>query len=152
MDNYIELFIEKSKTDKYRQGAKVFISAEGENSGIKICLFNYFSLAGIAEESCDFIFRHIIRMRSGFKLDKKKRLTYCRDREVLLDRLTEMGLDKKLFGLHSLRSGGATAAASNASVCDRLIMKHGRWVTEKSKNLYIHENLASKLSVTKNMN
>ena len=32
-----------------------------------------------------------------------------------------------------------------------LIMKHGRWVTEKSKNLYIHENLASKLSVTKNM-
>ena len=119
---------------------------------MKICLFNYFSLAGIAEESCDFIFRHIIRMRSGFKLDKKRRLTYCRAREVLLDRLTDMGLDKKLFGLHSLRSGGATAAASNASVCDRLIMKHGRWVTEKSKNLYIHENLASKLSVTKNMN
>ena len=77
---------------------------------------------------------------------------YCRAREVLLDRLTDMGLDKKLFGLHSLRSGGATAAASNASVCDRLIMKHGRGVTEKSKNLYIHENLASKLSVTKNMN
>ena len=41
VDNYIELFIEKSKTDKYRQGAKVFISVEGENSGIKICLFNY---------------------------------------------------------------------------------------------------------------
>ena len=118
VDNYIELFIEKSKTDKYRQGAKVFISVEGKNSGIKICLFNYFSLAGIAEESCDFIFRHIIRMRSGFKLDKKRRLTYCRAREVLLDRLTDMGLDKKLFGLHSLRSGGATAAASNASVCD----------------------------------
>ena len=51
----------------------------------------------------------------------------------LVDRLTDIGLDKKLFGLHSLRSGGATAAASNASVCDRLIMKHGRWVTEKSK-------------------
>ena len=46
--------------------------------------------------------------------------------------LRDMGLDKKLFQLHSLRSGGATAAASNASVCDRLIMKHGRWVTEKS--------------------
>ena len=70
----------------------------------------------------------------------------------MLDRLPDMGLDKKLFGLHSLRCGGATAAASNASVCDRLIMKHGRWVTEKSKKLYIHENLASKLSVTKNMN
>ena len=48
----------------------------------------------IAEESCDFIFRYIIRMRSGFKLDKKRRLTYCRAREVLLDRLTDMGLDK----------------------------------------------------------
>ena len=48
----------------------------------------------IAEESCDFIFRHIIRMRSGFKLDKKRRLTYCRAGEVLLDRFTDMGLDK----------------------------------------------------------
>ena len=64
--------------------------------------------------------------------------------------LEKMGLDRTRFGLHNLRSGG-TSAASNASVCDRLIMKHGRWANEKSKNLYIHEKLETKLSVTKNM-
>ena len=103
-------------------------------------MFNYFSLAGIAEESCDFIFRHIIRMRSRFKLDKKRRLTYCRAREVLLDRLTDMVMirncsDCIVLDLAVLRRQRVMLLFVT------LIMKHGRWVTEKSKNLYIHENL-----------
>ena len=32
-----------------------------------------------------------------------------------------MGLDKSKLGLHSLRAGGATAAA-NQGVCDRLLL------------------------------
>ena len=114
------------------------------------CLYNYFCSAGIREDSNKFIFRHIIRRRSGLMLHKKRRLLYGRARDILLDRLEKMGLDRTRFGLHNLRSGG-TSAASNASVCDRLIMKHGRWANEKSNNLYIHEKLETKLSVTKNM-
>ena len=83
-------------------------------------------------------------------LYKKRRLSYGRARDILLDRLEKMGLDRTRFGLHNLRSGGASAA-SNASVCDRLIMKQWGWANEKSKNLYIHEKLEIKLSVTKNM-
>ena len=86
-------------------------------------------------------------------LHKKRRLSYGRARNILLDRLEKMGLDRTRFGLHNLRSGGASAA-SNASVCDRLIMKQWGWANEKKKkkkNLYIHEKLEIKLSVTKNM-
>ena len=40
------------------------------------------------------------------------------------------------FGLHSLRAGGASAAA-NSHVSDRLFKRHSRWKSEKSKDRYI---------------
>ena len=40
-------------------------------------------------------------------------------RELLREKLTVLGYDNNLFGLHSFRAGGATAAA-NAGVSDRL--------------------------------
>ena len=49
----------------------------------------------------------------------------------------KVGLLKGSFGLHSLRSGGATAAGN--VVPERSIQKHGRWKVESSKNRYIHE-------------
>ena len=49
----------------------------------------------------------------------------------------KVGLPKGSFGLHSLRSGGATAAGN--VVPERLIQKHGSWKAESSKNRYIHE-------------
>ena len=34
-------------------------------------------------------------------------------REIVKDCLKELGLDHKMYGLHSLRSGGANSAVSN---------------------------------------
>ena len=53
-----------------------------------------------------------------------------------------------MYGLHSLRAGGATAAA-NMGVNDRLFKKHGRWKSDKVKDGYIHESIETKLIVTK---
>ena len=50
--------------------------------------------------------------------------------------LKELGLDPKQFGLHSLRGGGASAAA-NAGVPDRWFKRHGRWISENAKDGYI---------------
>ena len=55
-----------------------------------------------------------------------------------------------MFGLHSLRSGGASAAAA-AGVEDRLFKKHGRWKSENAKDGYIKEALTQRLSVSKNL-
>ncbi|XP_065939468.1 uncharacterized protein [Magallana gigas] len=57
---------------------------------------------------------------------------------------------KKKFGLHSLRSGGATAAAA-ARVNDRIFKKHGRWKSETAKDSYVRETLSEKLSVSSNL-
>ena len=58
--------------------------------------------------------------------------------ELFLNKLAELGFDPKQFGLHSLRSGGATAAA-NSGVPDRLFKRHGRWRSESAKDGYVKD-------------
>ena len=50
---------------------------------------------------------------------------HYRLREFLY-KLAELEFDPKQFGLHSLRSGGATVAA-NAGIPDTLFKRHGWW-------------------------
>jgi hypothetical protein len=61
-----------------------------------------------------------------------------------------MGLDASLFGLHSLRAGGASAAAA-LGVPDRLVKKHGRWRSDNAKDGYVKESLFNSLSVSLNL-
>ena len=59
-------------------------------------------------------------------------------------------MDPKLFGMHSLRAGGATAAA-NAGVPDRLFKRHGRWKSESAKDGCVKDSVESRLEVSKNL-
>jgi len=58
--------------------------------------------------------------------------------------------DISLFSTHSLRAGGASAAA-NAGVADRFFQRHGRWKTVSAKYDYVDDSLDSRLSVSKNL-
>ena len=49
-----------------------------------------------------------------------------------------------------MRSGGALATA-NLGVNDRLFNKHGRWKSDKVNDSYVHEDIESKLSVSRNL-
>ena len=128
-DSYIRLFLETSKTDVYREGRAVVISRTNNSTCPVNMLLRYLSLADIQSNSTDFIFRPLCfcKTSGSYKLRSGK-LSYTTAREILLSALEKLGLNKKLFGLHSLRSGGATAAAT-AHVEDRLLKKHGRWKT-----------------------
>ena len=75
-------------------------------------------------------------------------LSYTRSREILLSTLEGIGLDKKKFGLHSLRSGGA---AATAGIDDRLFNKHGRWKSDKAKDGYVKESITDRLLVSKKL-
>ena len=91
-----------------------------------------------------------MHITGAFKFRNSSPLSYTRARELVLTAFESIGLDKKNFGLHSLRAGGASAAA-NAHVSDRLFKKHGRWKSEKAKDGYIKDNVASLLSVSKSL-
>ena len=78
-------------------------------------------------------------------------LSYTRLRELFLQKLTSLGFDAKQFGLHSLRSGGATAAAQ-AGVPDRLFKRHGRWRSEAAKDGYVKDSMSSLMYVSQSLN
>ena len=81
---------------------------------------------------------------------KIKPISYSRIREIFIKVLKAVNLDWKKYGLHSLRSGGASLAAYNG-VSDRLFKRHGRWKSDKAKDSYIEDSLESLLSVTRNL-
>ena len=74
-------------------------------------------------------------------------MSYVRARNQLEQYLKSSGLNPILYGLHSFRSGGATTAAKNG-VCERLLKKHGSWVTDQPKDDYVREGLRTRLSVS----
>ena len=152
-DEYITLFIEKSKTDVYRDGRQVFIS----KTDSKCCTVNmlqiYVEAANFDKESNDFLFKGLTyhsKTKSYTLRKQRKGISYTTAREIILKAFSSVGLNVKEFGTHSMRKGGATSAAKN-HVLDRLILKHGRWESEKSKNMYITEEIAEKLSVSKSL-
>jgi hypothetical protein len=60
------------------------------------------------------------------------------------------GLDPKFYGTHSGRRGGESGAAAR-DVPDRLFKRHGRWRTDRAKELYVKEHLQNKLGVSRNL-
>ena len=74
-------------------------------------------------------------------------MSYVSARDHLERYLKSLGLYPKLYGLHSFRLGGATAKAKNR-VCESLLKKHSRWVTDQAKDCYVHEELSMRLSVS----
>jgi hypothetical protein len=114
----------------------------------------YLLKADIALDSDDFIFRSLsfFKSKDTYRLCKiNKPLSYTRARELLLEALTQAGLEQTKFGLHSLRSGGVSEAAHNR-IPERLLKAHGRWKSDIAKDGYIKENMRNRLSVSKNLN
>ena len=150
---YMKLFLEQSKTDKYRKGVWVFIAhTYSELCPVK-ALHRYLFRAGFRSYSEEFIFRGITRNKNVAQRRLKTTnvpLAYTTARSLILKALGELGYDVSQFGTHSLRAGGATAAA-NRGVEDRLFRKHGRWISEKSKDRYVHEDVAHKLVVSQSL-
>ena len=58
-------------------------------------------------------------------------------------------MNHKLYGLHSLRSGGATSAVShNPNLSEKGTKLHGRWKSDTAKDMYILEDISKRLQVT----
>jgi integrase len=95
------------------------------------------------------IWRRIQTTKYGQKL-RKVPMTYSRAMELFKKELKRQGLNAKDYGLHSLRSGGATTAAS-LGIPDRLLQRQGGWRSAEAKNNYIVESRNSLLKVTKTM-
>ena len=88
-------------------------------------------------QSNDYLFRRVSYTKSGHTLCHHK-LSYIRAFELVRAQLKSIRLEPEEYGLHSMRSGGASLAAA-LGIPDRLIMHQGGWKSEESKNNYIKE-------------
>lgn len=149
-DSYLELFIQKSKTDVYRNGVWIVLVKSGLTTCPYSVLQTYIQIAGV-QDSNEFLFRGISYTKKKQKYvlrpDKTRKISYTRARELILEKLKDLGLDTKQFGTHSFRSGGCTEAARQG-IPDRLLKVHGRWKSEKAKDGYIQDDIGTKLMVT----
>ena len=149
-DSFVKIYVYKSKTDVYRDGAYVLLAKTGYVS----CPFNllrrYVSAANLDLSSSLPFFRSLYfhKATSTYSL-RSTGMSYSRTREIVLQAFVELGYPKNLFGLHSLKVGGASAAA-NAGVSDRLFKRHGRWKTDQAKGK-LKDKLDSLLSVSKTL-
>ncbi|KAK3086232.1 hypothetical protein FSP39_015566 [Pinctada imbricata] len=150
-DSYISIHIERSKTDRFRQGDEVLVS-KGSTCACPVqALIRYITLAGIDLKSQDYLFKPMFRSKGVARLIyKNKPLSYTAARESILSRLRSLRPNMNL-GLHSLRSGGATAAVAGRA-SERCIMRHGRWKCEGSKDRYVQDSVKSRLSVSASLN
>ena len=150
--DYIRIFVPRSKTDVYREGNFVFISA----SRSKYCpvgvLQRYLDLSGIDLCSSLPLFRPLVfhRSSSSYTLRSGK-ISYTTCRDILRDTLSQLGYNPNDCGLHSLRSGGITSAVLNSSnsIPERLLKIRGRWKSDSAKDIYVEESLENRLQVTK---
>ena len=103
-NSFMRIFIQRSKTDVYRDGAWV-VTPETHKPTCPVSLRRrYFSLAGFSADSEEYIFRALTYFPSDgtFKFRNSSQLSYTRAREIVLSAFDSIGLAKQNYGLHSL--------------------------------------------------
>ncbi|XP_078352499.1 integrase/recombinase xerD homolog isoform X1 [Oculina patagonica] len=145
---YVSIFLESSKTDQFRDGAWIAIARSDQETCPVKALEQYIAAAKI--DLCEDLplFRALSSPRSTSTV-RRQGLSYTRAREIVKDAFKDI-TDVSCISLHSLRAGGATAAA-NAGIVDRLFKRHGRWQSENAKDGYVKDNFESLLSVSKSL-
>ena len=148
-ETYMKIFIEKSKTDIYRERAWVYISRSHNMCPVKH-REDYLRLVNINISSSQYIFRAISKGKKSRLRRKNKPISYNTIRQNSLKVIKAGGLNWEDYGLHSLRAGGASLAA-NKGILDRLFKRHGQWKSDRAKDGYVEDDLKMLLSVSKNL-
>ena len=124
-NTFMELFVEKCKTDIYCEGNWIHMIKSTRNLCPVKILQNCFNFSLINDKLDEYIFRAITKTKITEKLrNVNKSLLYTRTRELLLEALVDVGWRKEDFRLHGLLSGAAILAA-NKGVKDCLFKRHG---------------------------
>ena len=150
-EGFMVIQVQKSKNDQLRRGNEVVISKLSSSACPVSLLKRYLDKLHIPPNSRDLIFKPISKRKGLCKLvSLDKPISYSCIRDGFRRALKNIGVDPCKFGLHSLRSGGATSAANNG-VNDRIFQRHGRWKAAEAKNTYVDDSIEQRLTVSKRL-
>jgi len=118
------VFIQKSKTDQQRRGDTVVLAA---CPGSCLCPVEWFRLHCGVRRSNTHVFHSTFSVPAQLSVKRPNGLL-----KEWLEKMEVPNVD--VYGSHSLRKGGATAAAA-ARVQNHVLKRHGRW---RSDAVYIY--------------
>ena len=111
---------------------------------------NYIRLTGLKDT--DYLISRLAKTKAGHNAVGTKPLSYSRISAIFHEFMDPVLRDSQEadanISLHSLRSGGASQAASS-NVPDRQIKKHGRWRSDVSRDRYIKDSKDNRLVISK---
>ena len=149
--DHMTITIPESKTDQLREGEIVHISRTLKNTCPVAWTENYIKETQLSGE--DYLISRLAKTKTSHNAIGTRPLSLTSLRRTFFQMMEPLWggeLKKKDYSLHSLRSGGASAAANNG-VSDRLIGKQGRWSSTSSKDTYIKDSKCKRLSVTQKL-
>ena len=135
--------MEKRKNDQSREGSQILI-APSEGAVCPVAIVERFLRIGEHDRQM-VIWRRVHKTKNGVRL-RKEAMSYSRAAELIKKEIKAEGLEPRQYGLHSLRSGGASTAAT-LGISDRLLQRQGGCHTATAKNNYISESLDTLLKV-----
>ena len=138
----MKIFIEKSKTDIYREGAWVYISRSHNMCPVKH-LEDYLRLVNTNTSAPVNMFSEPSLKAKSHDYAGKTNLSHTL-RQNLLKVIKAVGLNWKDYGLHILRAGGA-------SLDYRLFKRYGRWKCDRAKDGYVEDDLKMLLCFEKSL-
>ena len=90
--------IVSSKTDQYREGSSLVIARTGTLTCPVAMMEKYFFMGGLCTHDQGKVFRAIDSTKNGQRLRKSGGISYTRLRELLLEKIEQLGMDPKAFG------------------------------------------------------
>ena len=139
-EEYLTVLVVMSKTDQLSMGHTVLL-AKGKN--MWLCPLSWFKIyCGCRSKAEKFLF-HSVPNKKG-EVNKLANTTPC---FIVKAALAKIGANPELYGSHSCRRGGVTAAVE-AEVDMLLIARHGTWKST-AVYLYVADSVERKLLVSR---
>ena len=139
--DHMRIFVEKGKTDQYKHGYWVIVAKSSKATNPVTLLKRYIQRLQPGQDEYLFrtIWRRSLRTSGVATLGKKKigsTVYHTYFRKALTEVAGMSAVESKKYAGHSMRRGGATAAAI-ARVPDQLRRIHGNWVSQRSADGYV---------------
>jgi integrase len=129
--------IKKSKMDQFGESATIVLGGSPGNILCPVMWYKAHMAHRIPESP--HLFHKVDRQQGG-------PLKAATPNHTIKKWLRSIGVDPKRYGSHSLRRGGATAAA-RAKIRTHVLKRHGRWESD-AVYLYVVDDMTERLSVS----
>ena len=146
-DGHIEVTLLEAKNYDVWDSQKSMI-AKGEGSFDPVAIIkDYFVKIGDSE----WLFPNFRMGKNKAIVFIDKPVSYNNTLKLFREALDNIGLDGKLYSLHSLRTGALSEAANSENVDKEVLQRHGRWKTPSMINYYHEMSVEKRLKAVRSL-